>query len=265
MISGTIRNSVNMAMMDSKWQFKKQEINSGKARKAMTADELLLDDLRRQAEEVRKREIPDRINAKLMAGEKLTPDEINYLRKHNPQALVEYEKIQQERAGYKRQLKQCKTKEEVEQLKVNKLNGAMAMAKEISSNPNIPKSEKLAQMCRLMQEVAGIDSEHIEFTQSARFASLPENEEEAKREKEVEEEILTGEEETAKNESAPEFTTDEVKDKLRELMQEYSPAKETKTEAVGTVVDLSTAEADVSADVIAPIEASVGGTFDITT
>ena len=207
-MAGTIKRSVRMAALDQKWQQKKNSFGQDKKKLTeMTAEERQLQDFREQAEQMRKSQKHANIDAKLAAGEELTPEEIEYLRQNNPQALKDYEDTQRERESYKRALRNCRTKEEVERLKYTKMGQFMAEAKKISSNACIPKGKKVALLKRILQQATAVEDEHREFLKTSRYASLP-TEEEAreaeKAEKEQREAETTGADETE--------NTEEVKD-----------------------------------------------------
>lgn len=207
-MAGTIKRSVRMAAQDQKWQQKKNSFGQDKKKLAeMTAEERQLQDFREQAEQMRKSQKHANIDAKLAAGEELTPEEIEYLRQNNPQALKDYEDTQRERESYKRALRNCRTKEEVERLKYTKMGQFMAEAKKISSNACIPKGKKVALLKRILQQATAVEDEHKEFLKTSRYASLPTEEEarEAEKvEKEQREAETTGADETE--------NTEEVKD-----------------------------------------------------
>lgn len=207
-MAGTIKRSVRMAALDQKWQQKKNSFGQDKKKLTeMTAEERQLQDFREQAEQMRKSQKHANIDAKLAAGEELTPEEIEYLRQNNPQALKDYEDTQRERENYKRALRNCRTKEEVERLKYTKMGQFMAETKKISSNACIPKGKKVALLKRILQQATAVEDEHKEFLKTSRYASLP-TEEEAreaeKAEKEQREAETTGADETE--------NTEEVKD-----------------------------------------------------
>lgn len=181
-IAGTIKNSVKLAVMDSKWQQKKQ--SAGKSsQKDLTEEERQLQDLQEQAESIREGKKPAGIYAKLEAGGKLTAEEIEYLKKNDPEALKKYEEVLRERKSYKEQLKNCKSKEEVEKLKMTKMGNFMAQAKQITNDPYIPKNQKYKLMKELLMKANAVEEEHIAFTKSLKYAELPDTEKEA-REKE---------------------------------------------------------------------------------
>ena len=72
-----------MAVLDQKWQQKKNSFGQDKKKLAeMTAEERQLQDFREQAEQMRKSQKHANIDAKLAAGEELTPEEIEYLRQN---------------------------------------------------------------------------------------------------------------------------------------------------------------------------------------
>lgn len=207
-MAGTIKRSVRMAALDQKWQQKKNSFGQDQKKLSeMTAEERQLQDFREQAEQMRKSQKHANIDAKLAAGDKLTPEEIEYLRQNNPQALRDYEETQRERENYKRALRNCRTKEEVERLKYAKMGQFMAEAKKISSNACIPKGKKVALLKRILQQATAVEDEHKEFLKTSRYAGLP-TEEEAreaeKAEKEQREAETTGADETE--------NTEEVKD-----------------------------------------------------
>lgn len=207
-MAGTIKRSVRMAALDQKWQQKKNSFGQDQKKLSeMTAEERQLQDFREQAEQMRKSQKHANIDAKLAAGDKLTPEEIEYLRQNNPQALRDYEETQRERENYKRALRNCRTKEEVERLKYAKMGQFMAEAKKISSNACIPKGKKVALLKRILQQATAVEDKHKEFLKTSRYAGLP-TEEEAreaeKAEKEQREAETTGADETE--------NTEEVKD-----------------------------------------------------
>ena len=215
-MAGTIKRSVRMAAMHQKWQQKKNSFGQDQKKLSeMTAEERQLQDFREQAEQMRKSQKHANIDAKLAAGEELTPEEIEYLRQNNPQALKDYEDTQRERENYKRALRNCRTKEEVERLKYTKMGQFMAEAKKISSNACIPKGKKVALLKRILQQATAVEDEHKEFLKTSRYASLP-TEEEAreaeKAEKEQREAETTGADETENTEEVKDTDAEDAED-----------------------------------------------------
>lgn len=177
MYTGTIQSQVSLQMLDLKWQKKKQDINSKKDIEGMTQDEILLDRLERQAQTERERSATSELYTKLKTGGTLTEEEIAYLKEHDPEALAEYEKAQTEKKAYENALKNCRTKEDVQRLKLNRMGSFAAQAKEIASNLYIPKDKKVTLMQRLNNEVCMIRDAHQAFEKSRAYEELPEEQE----------------------------------------------------------------------------------------
>lgn len=183
MITGTIRNTVKLQQMDNKWQQKKA--NLGKKQSEMTQEERLLQSLREQAEGIRVGNEYAKIDSKIKAGGTLTAEEEKYLKENYPEALKNYEEIKREKEAYVRQLKNCRTKEEVEKVRVQKLGSFMAEAKKISSNPSIPKDKKCALLGKLLAKITNVSEAHCEFVKSLRYQSLPTEDEKLAKEEAV--------------------------------------------------------------------------------
>ena len=140
----------------------------------MTQEQRMLEHFKEQAATERKRSATSELYTKLQSGGTLTAEEIAYLKENDPQALADYEKAQAEKKAYEQALKNCKTKEDVEKLKLNRLGNFAAQAKSIANNPYIPKEKKLELMQKLNNEVCLIRDAHNEFVKSRAYEELPE-------------------------------------------------------------------------------------------
>ena len=225
MIIGRIHDTVRLAGLTAKWEQKKQNI--GKKQAELTPEERQIEHFREQLEDIREGNESNAISAKINSGAKLTPEEIEYLRRENPQALQAYEEIQQEKENYKRQLKNCRTKEDVEKLKQQKMGEFMAAAKKADTNPNIPKEQKLAMLAKILAKVLVVEEVHYEFTKSLAYQSLPTEEEKqqaekAAREQKMPEMSADGQEIVEESEAAEqviEFEQSEVEGQVAEPEQ----------------------------------------------
>ena len=193
-IAGTIRNSVSLASLESKWQQKKQDMRKG-SKENLTAEERELQRLQEQADSIREGRKSTDIDTKLQAGGELTAEEIEYLKKNDPEALKEYEEVKRERESYKKQLKECKSKEEVEKLKMTKMGHYMAEAKEITNDPYIPKAKKYQLMKKMLKKTSAVEAEQEKFLQSSRYAKLPDEEKEARKKEHMDDEVQQEEKE----------------------------------------------------------------------
>lgn len=182
-IVGSIRNTVNLAVMDSKWQQKKK--NGGVLKEEMDPQARQIMQYKEDLAKMRESKQMASIDAKLNSGGLLTPEEITYLQNKCPEKYREYVELKNEREAYKRQMESCKTKEEVEKLKLSKMNSFLVEAKSVKNNPNIPEGKKKELMEKILRRTMGIQDEYMEFVRSGRYKELPTEEElaEEKREK----------------------------------------------------------------------------------
>lgn len=172
MNTGTVQSQVKLQMLDMKWQKKKKDINQNK-NENLSQEEILLRSLEDQAADVRKGRDTEQIYTKLKTGGTLTEEEIAYLKEHDPEALAEYEKAQNEKKSYEKALKNCKTKEDIDRLKMNRMGNFAARAKSIANSPYIPKDKKLELMNKLNNEVCCIRDAHMKFVKSIAYEKLP--------------------------------------------------------------------------------------------
>ena len=120
------------------------------------------------------REAPDN---KIMSGGSLSPEEISYLEKNDPVALKKYRETKEEKESYKEKLRQCKTKEEVDRVKLQKLGELESSLSSIVNDPAIPKSAKLAKAQEILAKTNNIEAAHLEFVKSADYQSMPTDDE----------------------------------------------------------------------------------------
>ncbi len=194
MIAGTIRQSVQMATMNTLIEEKKTK-GFVKKQAEMTPEERMLEQFKEQAAQNQEAEVANGIANKVMSGKTLSMDEIEYLQQKNPELLKKYREMQEEMKSYERQLRNCKTKEEVERVRVNKINGYLAQAKSVSNNPVIPKGEKKAILEEIMARLTNMEKVHMKFVKSVEYKELPKEQEIAKERAE-----LTGERQEAATE-----------------------------------------------------------------
>ncbi len=134
------------------------------------------------------------IQQKLYYGGKLTPDEMEYLKAKNPQAYNELVKEEQEQKAFERDLRRCETKEDVERLKMNKINGALSTISSVENNPNIPKMKKLEIIMKAKRMIDNAMESVAKFVKSGEFAKLPTEAEETQARKEAAEQTQTEQE-----------------------------------------------------------------------
>lgn len=173
--------------MQMKWQ-KKQDTSD------FTADgSMKLDLIDRQAEEIRQSQadgsdkLSKQIDMKLNSGQKLTAEEKEYLRKNDPQTYQRVKAIEAEQKNYENELKRCRTKDEVERVKMAHTAASLNAVNSIMHNPVIPEEKKFELVMQEHRKNQAFQETTKEFVESGRYAQLPTEEERLKAEKDLKE------------------------------------------------------------------------------
>lgn len=170
MAIGTISSFVKNLTLDMKWQERKQKINSQK-------DEELspqIANIKKWAEDQRRSQKISAINGKMLSGAYLSEDEIDYLRTNCPDLYAKAVQIKREREAYKKELNNCKSKEDVEKLRQRKMSEFINEANSIATNPNIPKAKKSVLLEFITMRMNAIINDHADFIKSPEYQRLPE-------------------------------------------------------------------------------------------
>ncbi len=181
----TFTKSMEMQM---KWQKKKETGD-------FTADgsTKMNDPIRQQAEEIRKAnadgssKLSAQIDLKLNSGQKLTAEEMEYLRQTDPEKYQKIKSIEAEKENYERELKRCKTKEEVQRVRMAHTAASLSAVNEIKNNPNIPEEKKFELIMHEHHKNMALEESTQKFVESGKYAKLPTEAEKAKAEEDLKE------------------------------------------------------------------------------
>lgn len=110
---------------------------------------------------------------KVQNGKSLTAEEKEYLRANDPEVYARAISIEQEKKAYAQDLKRCKTREDVQRLKLSKVAGSMSTLSGIINNPTIPLEKKLQYAMLENAKVRGIVAETTKFIRSGEYDKLP--------------------------------------------------------------------------------------------
>lgn len=184
----SIGNYTKNMEMQMKWKRKK-------ANSDFTADgsTKISDSIARQAEEIRKSQadgsskLSAQIRTKLATGKKLTQEEMDYLQKHDPQTYQKAKSIEEEQKSYEEELKRCRTKEDVQRVKMNHTAASLSTVNNVKNNPAIPEGAKLGIMWQELMKSRALEETLGEFVKSGRYAQLPTEAEKLEAEKALEE------------------------------------------------------------------------------
>lgn len=177
-VMGSVYNLMKMTELNAKWKQNKDNPNKLKKNKEEEDPQMRqIKQFKEDLERMRKGNIISNLDTKLKSGGMLTDEELEYLKANNPELYQEAIDIKREREEYKKQLQSCKTKEDVEKLKANKMQNFMTAVHAIKGNPNIPKGKKVELLDKILRRSMAIEDEHVKFIQSKDYEELPTEEE----------------------------------------------------------------------------------------
>lgn len=186
---GSIGNYLKTVELKQTWQLRKQ---NGYEKGKMSLE----DWMKKQEEKIgfRPPEPQDytmsAIENKVRAGKSLTPKERKYLQAHNPELLKTADENEAVKRNFEKELKECRTKEDVERLRMKYINASITMLKAVTNNPNIPESKKLEIAWKENGKVMATQEALARFIKKGGYEKLPTEAEKAeveKHEKEQEE------------------------------------------------------------------------------
>lgn len=171
-----LENSLVVLSQRKKEQGLPQRPTKKERNQELTQEERLLQHYQEQISQMHESNFQQELQAKLDSGQELTPEEEQYLEKVNPDALKEHEKLKEEVAAYRKQLQNCRTKKDVEKLKLYKMGQFMSEVKTVSNDPHIPKAKKKAMLERILKRTYAIEKEHNDYTKTPEYQTKPDKE-----------------------------------------------------------------------------------------
>ncbi|MCI8535664.1 MAG: hypothetical protein HFG68_08820 [Hungatella sp.] len=201
--------------MKMKWQ-KKQSSKDYSADGSTT----IKDSVQRQLEDIREsqkdgsKQMSAQIELKMTSGKRLTAAEMEYLKENDPQTYQKAKAIEMEREAYERELKNCKTKEEVERVKAAHAAAALDRVNDVKNNPNIPGGKKLELIKQELFKSSVREEAMQNFVKSGEYKKLPTEAERLKAEKDMEEakKAELGLDEESKKEDSKEESIDNTQE-----------------------------------------------------
>ena len=184
LFSGTVQNAVKMDMLNKKWEQKK---NTGNAlskeelnkRENWTPEQRQINEFQEQLKKQKEGNKRTEIYNKISSGQKLSPEEEQYLASFDPKSLSEYRQTQAQRKAYEEKLKNCKTKDDVKRLKQTSLGVEISSLKKVFNDPYIPLSEKLKKAEQALGKTINFQEAEAEFIESGAYDELPTEAEQA--------------------------------------------------------------------------------------
>ena len=172
--------------LERKWEKRKQEGFSTEGLTERQKDNVtFMQTYKEQQENNPEDKELQRITNKIYAGGDLTEKEMQYLQKKNPILYQKMRAVEAEAKQYEEDLKRCKTKDEAQRIKMNKINASVASIRSVESNPNISDADKLAFAQAEQAKMREIEKITTKFIESGAYAALPTDAEKFQTEKEL--------------------------------------------------------------------------------
>ena len=189
---GSVTSYMKSMELETKFKKKKAEGDLGSQSRKKTELEIKNEQFKaeymhRQEENEDDDKMLTDINNKIAVDQELTPEELRYLQNKNPSLYQKVKNIENEKKQYEKDLKNCKTKEEVERLKMNKVSSALSAIKSAESDPNLPESAKLAVAQGELRRMNALNKILAKFDERGEYDKLPAEQEVLEVEKQLKE------------------------------------------------------------------------------
>lgn len=173
---GSINEYVKAMELKTQWKAKRETGDyAGHEDKPMSEWEKAAKDMEEKTEKDREKVRLHSIYMKMSSGKKLTEEERSYLRDKDPVSYEKSRSIDRERKAYERQLKRCKTKEDVRRLKMSKLSTSLSTVNAVKNDPHITDDMKLKLATMEKSRVAALEDVERKFVRRGDFGRLPAN------------------------------------------------------------------------------------------
>ena len=170
---------------------------------------------------------------KIYAGGKLTEKEMQYLMKKDPVLYQKMRNIEAEARQYEEDIKNCKTKDDVQRLKMKKIASSVSNIRSIENNPKITEEKKLAYIMCEKKRMGEIEKITQKFVEEGEYAALPTDAEKFQTEKELAE---AQREELQNTDEKTEVSEEQKADGVQETDEVKTATIEEISEAVKTLV-----------------------------
>ena len=189
MTAGTLQGYTKTLALQTRWNLKRSggDVNAhtkslndmlAKTPEAAAAQQQL--DEQRESGDDKLKDIME----KVYAGKKLTQDEKEYLKAKNPAAYAQIESANQEQKAYERELKRCRTKEDVQRAKALRAGAALARVNSVLHDPAIPQEKKLETIGIEKYRLEKLNESERAFVKRGEYGKLPTDAEKSRVEKE---------------------------------------------------------------------------------
>lgn len=163
--------SMKIMKLQAKWEQRKQ--NPAKPPNGEEEAFRKEQNFRMEMERAQHAQVLGELDSKLRSGIALTNEEMEYLRRTSPDMYRDAVEANAERKAYQQMLKNCRSKEEVEELHRMKLDQFSSASKSISQNAVLSVPEKNKALTRIQYRMGAVEHTHRQFIRSQQYEKLP--------------------------------------------------------------------------------------------
>ena len=160
---GTVHDYAKGVQNQANLRMKQRELSLQSAGGAPNAYAQFISQLRQQTETVKK----GMIDLKLKSGKRLSAAEMEYLRKNDPDMYAKAVRIAREREAYEKELRNCRTKQDVQRLRLGKMSSLMSELNTAAAANDTAAAEEI------QMRASAIGDEHGRFVGSKTYMRLP--------------------------------------------------------------------------------------------
>lgn len=191
LIMGTVSSYIKSMEIQNKWQMKKLSGDFRSDEKKLTELQIKNEQFKKTYKEMQENDTNDEtlstIHSKIYAGSQLTAEEMRYLQAKDPMTYQKVRNLELEKKQYERELRECKTKEDVQKLKISKVTASLSAINAVKDNPNIPESQKVAIAMQEQKRIDALEKIAVKFVKSGEYSKLPDESELLKAEQDIRE------------------------------------------------------------------------------
>lgn len=185
---GSVNSYVKSMDLQQQWQQKKQSGSFSpdkKSTREWVEEQKKKLSENQDAEKNKKDKTLDGIRTKLSSGKSLTPKEMRYLQMKDPAAYIKAQSVETERAAYQRQLKTCRSKEDLHRFKMIHAASALSEVNSAMNDPHMSAQEKAEAVAHVRNKMNAVEKETARFVKSGDYAALPNEQERIRAEKQL--------------------------------------------------------------------------------
>lgn len=184
---GSVNSYLKNMDMQQKWD-QKQRTGNYKADGIKTASEWIenqKNNIKEKEESTGNDKVLTGIKDKFYAGSRLTSSELQYLQKKDPVAYQQAAAAERERRIYERELRMCRTKEDVQKYKMSHTVRALENVKSTMNNSSVSKDKKVESVLGEHQKMSAVNAAERDFVRSGEYSRLPSEAEKLKAERDM--------------------------------------------------------------------------------